>query len=893
MNTRFATLVLLAPLTLAQDAYRTLPLDQVTWTGEVPDLNQVLGTWDLRQWPQLDARADARETWLALPYWRAWRGLDRRLGDLRLSLKGTPGSRVTGELWVPEWEGVARFPFSVELGSEIGTKSRADFLESRFLAYAWRHAYGLPGAAWFRHQRDQAAKELLLLCRHVPAFADDPALGGRRGRADGLDDTYDLFTGGRALAENLALDDVLAVSDDGVPTVAIKDVPAVTVPEIDWTPLVEGLDPKLDPLASQLPADQHALFFPSFAALTRVLDEVRDNGAPVLELLDSSSEDAHTQARYERQLALSLDTATRLLGAELVSAVAVTGGDPYFRTGTDVAFLFASPRPAALMMAIAARQRAAVATHGARAVEGQVRGVAYQGALTTDRSVSTYMARLGDTVVVTNSLVQLEGLLAVAQGTRPALASLDEYRWFRDRYKVGEEEDALVVVSDATIRRWVSPRWRIGASRRTRAAAVLSDQVAAEIHLALEEGRAPVPGGVRSGEFGTPDFLTPIGELALEHVTSDEVAAYGRFRRRYSNLWREVFDPLAARLITRGGRLELDLSVRPLVVRSDYRELIGLTRGAKLAPQAGDPHPEAALHFAMAFGRESELYKDFAGSLLTVVFPKLADPLAWVGDDLAVWVDDDPALWEEAAQAEDLDDFLEENFWRVPIALRVPSRDPFRLAAFLVGMRAFIDGASPGLLRYETRTHSEQAYVALRSQELEDFVDQPVGLYYVALKDAWVVSLREDVLLAAIDRAQAEDVPEAGRPWLGESAALRLGPSLRPVLAAFAGERWREQRQQLAWRALPILDEWRRLFPDQDPVEFHRALFGVTLRSPDGGHYLYDGRWGGMACSVHGHPGEPLRGPLLPQALLDLQGVELGVTFEEGDGLRARVRLDR
>jgi len=899
MKSSLSALLLLAPALVAQEPrsaegappaseFVTVTMDDLRWTTDaVPDLERRIPGWILAAYPRPEVRVEgAVEAWTTVPTSEAINRAGLRVGDARLSVRG-PGTR--GELWSWSASGPERFPF--ELVREGADTTEAAFLETRYLAYAWLHVHDLPGAAWFRHRKEATARRMRELGVEPPPF--EPNLFDWRVRPSDLDRTFDLFTGGRALAENLALDDALDASEGGSPTVLVDSLEGITVPEIDWKPLIEGQDPELDPLAARLPADQHAVFFPSFAALVRVLDEARVNGAPILQLLDHSSEDAGTQARYERQLALPLDRAARLLGGALVTRVAVTGGDPYFRTGTDVAVLFESPNPVALMNAIVARQQeAAAGLPGAQTVSGTVGDLVYQGALTPDRTLCSYVARVAGDVAVTNSLAQLARLDAVDRGEAEALAALDEYVWFRARYPRGEREDAFVVVTDATIRRWASPRWRIAGSRRTRAAAWLAEGTAARLAAALDAGRLPEAGAARPGPYGTSDFLTPIGELDLDLVTQEEAEGYERFRRRYMGIWDEVFDPVGLRLVVEESSLEVDLTVRPLALQSDYRDLIELTQGAVLEPHAGDPHPETVLHFAMALGRESSLYRNF-DELLSGTLGSVTNPLAWLGSDASVWVEDDPEFWRSVLESGDPEEYLEEHAFQLPVALRLPSNNPLRLAAFLTGARSFIEGAAPGLVRFTRREHEGRGYVAILPEDLEDFAGQPLAIYYASLPDAWIVSLREDVVQRAIDRHQAEEPAPASRSWLGESAAIRLREGFAPMLAVLYGGDWRDRRRELAWRALPILDEWRRLAPGVDPLAFHRDHFGVTLRAPDGGRYELDAGGDRTQCSVFGHPWAPGEGALLPPAVSALKGVELGVTFEEGDGLRARARIDR
>ena len=85
--------------------------------------------------------------------------------------------------------------------------------------------------------------------------------------------------------------------------------------------------------------------------MTELIDQTQQQGTPILRLAEPRAENALTRERYQRQLCLPLGEVERLLGPQLISSVAVTGGDPYFRTGTDVAVLFETKNTAALLSA--------------------------------------------------------------------------------------------------------------------------------------------------------------------------------------------------------------------------------------------------------------------------------------------------------------------------------------------------------------------------------------------------------------------------------------------------------------------------------------------------------------------------------------------------------------
>ena len=90
---------------------------------------------------------------------------------------------------------------------------------------------------------------------------------------------------------------------------------------------------------------------------------------------------------------------------------------------------------------------------------------------------------------------------------------------------------------------------------------------------------------------------------------------------------------------------------------------------------------------------------------------------------------------------------------------------------------------------------------------------------------------------------------------------------------------------------LPILNEWRRLFPAVDPVELHARVFHERLLCPGGGAYVWNEEWSTLESSVFGHPGAPKDGVRRPPAWEGIELLRSKLTFED-DGLRVRVELE-
>jgi len=773
-------------------------------------------------------------------------------------------------------------------------------------------------------QRRMAAAqraEARMLEADRPATAMDARGRPRQGQ---WQDTYSLFTGARALSENLQLDRELRAGPAGEDKVDVGSIAGIDTTPIDWKPLVAGLSPRKDPLAALIPDDQHAVFFPTFQAMLDLMDEAEARGAPVYYLFNPRSEDARTAERYRKQLCLPATELSRILGPKMISSVAFTGSDPFLQSGSDVAVLFEAVNAAALAAALAVNQ-AAAQSQGARAVKGDVSGVAYQGVVSSDRSVCSYMAAVGKAVVVANSLAQLGRVVAVSKGETPALGSLEEYTFFRDRYRLGEDETALVVVSDATLRRWCGPRWRIADSRRTRAAAALAG-VQAQMMEKLAAGQAPAlaagegkavfgegdlavgAGGVLSKTWGTLEFLTPISEMKMDKVTEEEAQEYGRFRERYQRNWREVFDPIAIRFVLKGERVAADLTVRPLIVGSEYRSFMEVTGKGAVEAESGDPHEGTLLHYVMALDRESRPVRDVTGFAMRMAPGAKDGLLNWLGGWAGIYADADP-FWADLAQAakegeRGMEKMMERRFTDLPLGLVVDVQDPLKLAVFLTMARAFVDRSAPGATAWENLEHAGGAYVKVsQPQRAErrgrDDAMSRLAIYYIPGPETLTLSLNEGVIKRALERAaerrkpaaEGQTAPRASQAWLGKSAAVRARPEALTMLQAV----WREdialRMQRASWSNLPILNEWRRLGA-ADPVALHERAWRVRLVCPGGGNYVWNDEWQTFESTVFGCPGQPKQPEQWPGLLGDLTGAALGLTFE-GDGLRARAELER
>ena len=905
-------LALLCCAARAEDAFYHVALTSVKFPeGALPTHLE----WGSRGWEAVQAMqpyvvVDGEgEGFISGESMQPWTSPDQLYQGAVLALRAPKGDFVTGRLFVPKADLSGMVPLKFKLDKSSQKRdSRRQFFQAKQNYYHRLREQNIPGGAWFRHQENEAARVLGI---KSGAEAVNARFNARRppNFEESYDSTYDLFSGGRALSENLQLDRLLAPAGTNGALVALSSITGITVREMDWKGLLQEPKPALDPLAAQIPFDQHALFFSSFGAMTRWIEEADQDGTPVLQMYEPRAEDANSRGRYQKQLCLELNDLSRVLGPKLIASVAFTG--------SDIGVLYETASPAALKTLLQARQAAAQLAYPAvKAVQGDTGGVAYSGVVSEDRSISAYVAALEDVVLVSNSRAQLERLIGVAKGKIPALSSQDEYRYFRQKYPRGEPgETGFLVLSDATIRRWCGPQWRIASSRRTRAGAALAELQAAHLdELAAGQARPGcvatnlpdlgdvllTPSGVRSATYGTIGFLTPILELPLTQVTQAECDAYNRWREGYQQNWSQVFDPISVRFVMKPERLSAELCVMPLIAGTEYRDFIAVSRGARIAPSAGDPHPEALAHLALGINPQSKTIKE-SGNFLGGFAPGLkANPLGWLGQCLAIYADQDP-FWAELAKAEKSSDFLEKNYPRLPVALYVEVKNPLGLTVFLAGVRAFAEQTAPRMTTWANLEYNGQAYVKVTAPQPDASEGAATNLcvYYAVTPNSLVLTLSEPVLKRALDRQQAAAAkPSAApgsalvSPWLGTNLCLRIDQSFVPTLESLFRDEFRPAQQRLAWSNLPILNEWKRRYPAQDPLALHEQFWQARLVCPGGGRYVWNEQWQTMESTVYGHPAQPKPGPekLLP--LGNITSANLGLSFEN-QGLSAHAVLER
>ncbi len=808
---------------------------------------------------------------------------------------------------------LVKFPFDVP-AKPTNICTREDFQSAKgdYFVHLWSEQHA--GSAIWRHL---ATSSLATVGRQAVNTGPKWPLNPN----DGLDATIQLMSGGRAVSENLQLDRQLPIHDsaasDTTERVELAKIPGITLAAVNWQQRIAGIQIELDPLATLVPHDQYALFLPNFGTFARMIEDGQGLARPLVQWFEPQSRSTDSFAFYQQQMGLSLNFASRQLGSVLVSELAITGSDPYFRTGTDVALLMRSEQLDVLYEAIVTQSAVSAKQFAhSQQTETSFEGVKISHWQTKDRHFSCNIAKLPGTVVVSNSTHQLHQVILASLNKYSRMHDADEYKFFRYRYPRQTKSDkALLVVTDAAIRRWCGPQWRISASQRTRARANIAELTAQNFdalargnvqkeeaivaNAALADMGATTlsPRGIHSERYGTLEFQTPIAELDLQYASLAEVSLYENWRRRYQSRWQNVFDPIAIEIEFKQHAISADLSVIPLILGTDYRWIQNTIGNVRLKNEFMPDYPEAIVTTATALDTNSQSFNFLRG----LMGNSNIDLFSWIDGAAIGFIDYDEAWFERQSQVSPWILNYDHRLQDLPAAGFLPSRDNVKMAAFVLAMRATLERLVPNIISWTEADHAGTTYAVgtFKSNLLGDGTPHP-HIYYTTLRQGFLVSTNERVLKRAIDRfnalepsvAEKEPQPVVGEARLAPQYTLRMTGQGANFTAWSGWNNGMRRMSRIAWSNLPVLNYLRSRYPDRDPAKLYEAIFGELIEEPAGGTYEWNDNTQTYESTLYGHHLAPQAGPGIAPVLTPADKLQTSLSFQDG-GLRVEMKLMR
>ncbi|HQB39531.1 MAG TPA: hypothetical protein PL053_09690 [Deltaproteobacteria bacterium] len=717
-------------------------------------------------------------------------------------------------------------------------------------------------------------------------------------------DMYSIFTGAAAIQESLQLEALRTPTRRGTANTGSSEqvkLAALIGPKVKSHPfkeMLKGKTPQLPVLASLIPQDQYAVFFSDINKQIELEELMEEWGGNLLNQAAASAQDYKVRSKISRQLCLTSSLLTKWLGDRVIAGMAFTGNDPFLKEGTAFTVLMTLKNEKRFRKHLDGKHDEAVAKSGAKRFETVIDGRTVKGVRTDDRSISSYVAYLDGTAVVSNSLNGIRNILNARNGKAVSLAQADDFRYMRTIFPQGaNEEDIFIYLSDAHIRQLVSPRSKIGEARRMQCAANLGLIANARLWFVTEKRREPTMQELEKGGYlgaakptcpdhghysidkdGRPTCsihnrtgqLTPLTEIPLEKVTKDEAGQYNEFVRDYNRYWTQFFDPIGIR-IKMGRDIRIQTVILPLIENSWYD---GLTAFAGRKPGTLTEHmllPRTIVSLRGSLPdnwlKDKRLKDEYEEYLHT-----RGMNLDWVGKEVSLNLCDGHALFSASNQA--VGELMGRGMGRnatktmvvsylmsalnLPTYMAVKVNDPLQAEKSIPALFGSMMGR---------KSRSDEFYV--ETYAVEDHRGKPVyvanynlwiiklRLYSAVIDDRLVTASRRDIITDLMDRyAQKGDARPAGQEGSLEMSVYR---SAFKDFAEHVNIGWQEEMRRACHSNIPLASIMMEGLgtPEEKLAGSIQQLRGYEPYCPSGGKYAVLPGSKTVGCSIHGTPHNP------------------------------------
>lgn len=707
------------------------------------------------------------------------------------------------------------------------------------------------------------------------------------GSEEGL---YRLFSSGIELQQSLQRSTLrkgtrqgdlsIHISQVAEPKIAARDYAAKLQAKID-----EGAEPASHAAAAIVPGDQYMIHFNSFASADNMISAFHDWAEPMIRLFREDARDHQLLAKYEAQLLLPFEKLKPLFANKSVASMTLTGSDFFVAEGTDLTVLFRTDESESVEKLI--RQQVDAAKQAYPELEDRsfnYRGTRIQAVYMADRRISSFVVRHKEWLAVSNSHVGIRRIVDTIQERIPSLQESSDYQYATVLLPPSADaDDGYVYLSDAFLRYLFSPSFKVGERRRKQSLNNLVMLNNASLFHRLEYSRSPEnlselvegrfigansivcpQGGAyafdseqdtsTSSVFNRLKYLTPIRELKVLKISTQEQAEYQRYKSRLQSFWQQYFTPVALRFST-DSSLGVDYCLMPFSDAASWASLNGLVQNEASSLQLDRVAESVFGSTNLLAGRER------IASLLTSLpgvdgvlrdDPTLTD-LAWLGDRVSLQFCDAHTVLE-------VDPTRIRNL-RMPIPLGLPQQTAIATALFSAAAPIYIgidvedaEKADRFLKMLSSRIFLHQQDfgefgAAIDAYQMPEYKEHQIYVvsyrvyaarirfYASVIGNQLVAATEPHVLNQAIDAATNEAAP---REVTGQ-LALRINTAAMKKLKGDLRTYWEERTRRASHKNIMPIYSLINLYGAsiEEVDQISDAKYGVRYFCPDG-EYRYD-----------------------------------------------------
>lgn len=381
--------------------------------------------------------------------------------------------------------------------------------------------------------------------------------GGLWGERNGMSREMDLLTGQTAIDEALHLRGGSSGELKGEKSVSIDEIEPLEIASHPWEEMMGKQKPVVHPISEVIPSDYFVVHFKDLSALGEIEDVFSDYSGIFGNFYNLKNAKAIRERIFD-ELGIRKDL------DQFVDDVALTLYDVELFSNTDYALILE------LKGGVASKSIAPLLVDAPSENHGSV----------------------GDYYVIATSPLVLDDIKKTHQGKRTSLADLGDYRYTLS--VLGDDYEGFIFISDDFVRKLTGPQYRFSYWRRNEAFDVLEtlqyvvfgyreltgkwpeslDQIIREGYIsdAIAESnryRIDEKGVVYHDEWGSIYNVTPISQIDIESVTSEEAEMYEQFKISYHELWANFIDPVGIAIKVE-DHIRLHTVILPLVEESQY-----------------------------------------------------------------------------------------------------------------------------------------------------------------------------------------------------------------------------------------------------------------------------------------------------------------------------------
>jgi hypothetical protein len=585
------------------------------------------------------------------------------------------------------------------------------------------------------------------------------------------------------------------------------------------------------------------------------------------------------------QLCVNLSALTRLFGDFVIGEVAITGGDPFMKEGTDVALIIQVKSRRVFDRITNGYTKGVLKTNrDAKASESRYEGISIRSIMTPDRRISSHSAYLGEYKVNSNSMDMLKLIIDTFAKRRKSMAANLDLQYMRTIFPgTAAAEDGFIYLSDSFIRKLLSPRWKIEAQRRiicqnhlrmvsnagTMYRSEMRKEPSIEIllgekYLSEKVTRCPDRGTYSLDKSGRAfctvhtclQYCTPISSISFDKVAELEVKEYKQFVERYSRYWSRFFDPIGIRLRL-GDSIEAETCILPLIENSIYNQLREIIGGEPVHLNSQVLTGNTIVSITSKLGTESDRINNIPRWMQKEILFTPPEISKWIGESMSVAFYDSDVLFTFAEEGMgmfggwmglrgQISTGLIASSVNLPVyfVIELKDEDLTKTTVRRIARAAhwrFASRNRGGFFTFDVEPYAAGEY---KGHEINTLAFQlfviKFRLHYAIASNRLILSTKRYVLeevLDSLERMQAgtEAGTTANLHWKVQPRAF---DRLRPIMRIG----WHERMRSACLKNIEpirVLVECHNA-TEQTLNEVSRKVEGVTLRCPCGGSYLYD-----------------------------------------------------